>query len=89
MSIWKPALVATSIVALASAGHAGGMANEIMEAPVVIEEQVAAPAASSISPTWIVLGVLAALLIAANLPEDEEEEDDGPILIREEVAELR
>jgi hypothetical protein len=40
------------------------MAEEVMEAPVVVAE-APAPAASSISPTYVVLGVLAALLIAA------------------------
>ena len=68
-------LAASAFMAvLASSAFAGGMADEIMEAPVVVEEEVMAPAASSISPTWVVLGVLAALLIAANLPEDEDEE---------------
>ncbi|MFO8128169.1 hypothetical protein [Yoonia sp.] len=47
------------------AATAGGMANEVMEAPVLVVEPAPAPAASSVSPTYIVLGVLAALLIAA------------------------
>lgn len=67
-------LAASAVIAtLATASFAGGLAEEIMEAPVVVEEPVMAPAASSISPTWVVLGVLAALLIAANLEDDEEE----------------
>ena len=69
-------LAATSALAIAGThAAAGGLAPEVMEAPVVVEE-VAAPAASSISPTWIVLGVLAALLVAANL-EDEEDTSDN------------
>ena len=43
------------------AATAGGMADEVMEAPVVMAEPMAEPAGSSV----IVLGVLAALLIAA------------------------
>lgn len=53
------------------AATAGGMADEIMEAPVVVAEP--APAGSSISPTYIVLGVLAALLIAAAVAEEDDE----------------
>ena len=47
------------------AATAGGMADEVMEAPVVMAEPMAEPAGSSVSSTYIVLGVLAALLIAA------------------------
>ena len=50
------------------AASAGGLADEIMETPVVVAEP--APATSSISPTYVVLGVLAALLIAAAAAED-------------------
>ena len=88
MSLLKTSLVATTIVALATASHAGGLADEIMEAPVVVEEPVMAPAASSISPTWVVLGVLAALLIAANL-EDDEEEQNGRVLIGQPIDTLQ
>ena len=52
------------------AATAGGMADEVMEAPVVMAEPAPAPAASSVSPTYVVLGVLAALLIAAAAAED-------------------
>ncbi|MEL6681999.1 MAG: hypothetical protein AAFQ09_05070 [Pseudomonadota bacterium] len=60
---------------------AGGLSDEIMEAPVVAVEPEAAPAGTSISPTFVILGVLAALLIAAALSEeddDDEEEDEEP-----------
>lgn len=53
------------------AATAGGMADEVMEAPVLVVEPAPAPAASSVSPTYIVLGVLAALLIAAAVDAEE------------------
>ncbi|MBE0414330.1 hypothetical protein [Yoonia sp.] len=55
---------AAAIAVSGVAAHAGGLSPEVMEAPVVVVEE-AAPAGSSISSTYIVLGVLAALLIAA------------------------
>ncbi len=56
--------------------HAGGLADEIMEAPVVAVESEVAPAGTSVNPTFIILGVLAALLIAAALNEDDDDDDD-------------
>lgn len=47
------------------AANAGGMSNEVMEAPVVMAEPAPAPATSSINSTYVVIGVLAALVIAA------------------------
>ncbi|MEL6838166.1 MAG: hypothetical protein AAFP85_02670 [Pseudomonadota bacterium] len=55
---------------------AGGLADEIMEAPVVAVEPEPAPAGTSISPTFVILGVLAALLIAAALSDDDDDDDD-------------
>ena len=55
------------------AASAGGMANEVMEAPVVMVEPAPAPATSSISPTYVVIGVLAALLIAAAVAENDDD----------------
>ncbi len=57
------------------AANAGGLNNEIMEAPVVMEEPMMAPAGSSVSPAIIVLGVLAALLVISQLDSDDEDED--------------
>lgn len=65
MRITKTLAAAASIAVLSTSAFAGGMADEVMEAPVVMEEPVAAPAASSISPVFIVVGVLAALLLVA------------------------
>lgn len=50
------------------AANAGGLAPEVMEAPVVVVEEPA-PAGSSINSTYIIVGVLAALLIAAAVNE--------------------
>ena len=56
-----PQFIATAaIVAVSSTAFAGGLSSEIM-----------APAASSINPSYIVPGVLAALLIAAAIADDE------------------
>ncbi|MEL6685305.1 MAG: hypothetical protein AAFN63_16715 [Pseudomonadota bacterium] len=66
---------ATAIAVSTVAANAGGLADEIVEAPVVAAEP--APAAtSSVSPTYIVLGVLAALLIAAAVNADDDDDDD-------------
>lgn len=68
MRITTTLAAAASVAVLSTSAFAGGLAPEVMEAPVVMVEP--APAASSISPTYIVLGVLAALLIAAAAAEE-------------------
>lgn len=73
MRIFTTFTAAASVAVLATSTMAGGLADEITEAPV--EVMVAdEPAGSSINPTFIVLGVLAALLLASALDDDEEEE---------------
>ena len=67
-------IAAGAMIASGSMVQAGGLSPEITEAPVMITQEPA-PAGSSISPTYIVLGVLAALLIAAAVAEDDD--DDG------------
>ena len=62
---------ATAIAVSGVAATAGGMAEPVMDKPVVMADPVPAPAASSISPTYVVVGVLAALLIAAAVAEEE------------------
>lgn len=58
-------LAASAAIAVSAvAANAGGLNAEVMEAPVVVVEE-AAPA-GSINASYIVVGVLAALLIAAN-----------------------
>ncbi|WP_083480152.1 hypothetical protein [Loktanella sp. 5RATIMAR09] len=65
MRITTTLAAAAAIAVSGVAASAGGMADEVMEAPVVVAEPAPAPAASSISPVYIVLGVLAAVLVAA------------------------
>lgn len=61
----------TTIAAVAAlstvgfAAHAGQPEPAVMEPPIVVVEPDPEPAGSSISPTFIIVGVLAALLIAA------------------------
>lgn len=78
MHEWSITMRLTTTLAAAAAlavsgvaATAGGMADEVMEAPVLVVEPAPAPAASSVSPTYIVLGVLAALLIAAAVDAEE------------------
>lgn len=62
--------VAAALAVSGVAANAGGMNDEVMEAPVVMVEPAPEPApTSSISPTFVVIGVLAALLIAAAVNE--------------------
>lgn len=63
----KTAIFAAAIAVSATTAFAGGMADPIE--PVMMDD-APAPAASSISPTYIVLGVLAALVIAAAAAEE-------------------
>ena len=70
-------IAAGAMIATGSMVQAGGLSPEITEAPVMITQEPA-PAGSSISPTYVVLGVLAALLIAAAVADDDDEGDgDG------------
>lgn len=64
-----------ALTTFASNSMAGGLADEIMEAPVEAEDTMA-PAGTSISPTFVILGILAALLIAAAVAEDDDDDDD-------------
>ncbi|MBQ2260056.1 MAG: hypothetical protein II336_01660 [Loktanella sp.] len=63
MRMTKVFATAAVVAALSTTAFAGGLAPEVMEAPVVVAEP--APAGSSINPAFIVVGILAALLIAA------------------------
>lgn len=55
---------AAALTVSAVTANAGGLAPTTMEAPVAVAP-APAPAGSSINPAFIVVGVLAALLIAA------------------------
>ena len=74
MRITKVIATATAIAALSTSAFAGGLSDQIMEAPVVVEEEMA-PATPSVSPTIIVVGILAALLLASNLDSDDDDEE--------------
>lgn len=65
--------VAAALAVSGFTATAGGMSDEVMEAPVILAEPAPAPAASSISPTYVVLGVLAALVIAAAVDAEDDE----------------
>ena len=59
-------LAASAAIAVSAvAANAGSLAPTTMEAPVMTAAPAPAPAGSSINPAFIVVGVLAALLIAA------------------------
>ena len=58
-------LAASAVIAVSAvAANAGSLAPTTMEAPVAVAA-APAPAGSSINPAFVVVGVLAALLIAA------------------------
>ena len=69
MKTMKTFIVAATISALSTASIAGGLSDQIMEAPVAAEEEMA-PAGSSLDPTLIVLGILGLLLLGANAGDD-------------------
>ena len=73
MQILKNLTAAIAIVALTTPAFAGGLSDQIMEAPVVVEEEMA-PAGSSLDPALIVLGILGLLLLGASMGDD----DPGP-----------
>lgn len=70
MRIFTDTFAAAALLASTTSAFAGGLSPEITEAPVAIEE-VMAPAAPSVSPTIIVLGVLGALLLVSMTSDDE------------------
>ena len=74
MRIMNTIAAATAIVALTTPAFAGGLSDQIMEAPVVVEEEMA-PAGSSVDPSLIVLGILGLLLLGAMSSD----EDDGRV----------
>ena len=50
---------------------AGGLSDQIVEAPVE-QEPVIADAGPSINPTLVVVGIIGALLLAATLDDDDD-----------------
>ncbi|PJI85062.1 hypothetical protein BC777_3058 [Yoonia maricola] len=71
----KTTALAAALALCTTSAFAGGLADEIVEAPVM-EEAVAPVAGSSVDPTYIVVGILAALLIAAAVNNDDDDDDE-------------
>lgn len=74
----KSTALAAAIAVSATSAFAGGLSPEIVET-AVMEDAMVAPAGPSIDPSFIVLGVIAALLIATAVNDDDDEperEDD-------------
>jgi hypothetical protein len=69
MPFVKPLAAAVATVAMTSTAFAGGLSPEIMDPPVAVADQPA-PRGTSINPAFVVVGVLAALLIASSLSSD-------------------
>ncbi|WP_333712415.1 hypothetical protein [Yoonia sp.] len=78
MNFFKTMAAAVAITSVATVSLAGGLSDQIMEAPVIVEEEVAA-AGSSVDPAIIVLAILGLLVIGANLGGDEEERRGGTV----------
>jgi hypothetical protein len=78
MRILTTMTAAAALAAFSTAASAGGLSPEVMEPPVAVAP-APAPAGSSINPAFVVVGVLAALLIAANSgSSDDGEEPTDP-----------
>ena len=73
MRVLVASIAAGAFAISVTLAQAGGVADEITEAPLAMAEEPA-PAGSSINPTYVVLGVLAALMIAAIAADDDEPE---------------
>jgi len=71
----KTTSLAAAVAISASSVFAGGLSPEIVET-AVMEEVMVAPAGPSIDPTYIVIGLIAALLIATSINDDDEEEEE-------------
>lgn len=67
--------IALALAFSATSALAGGLSPEIVEADVMEKDAMAA-AAPSINPTYIVVGVLAALLIASAVASDSDEAEE-------------
>lgn len=70
----KTTLFAAAIALSTTSVFAGGLSPEIIEAPAMEDDTMAA-AGPSVNPTYIIVGLLAALVIGVALSEDD---DDTP-----------
>lgn len=84
-------LAAGAFLITGTAVQAGGLANEIMEPPIVAAEEPPAPG-SSINSTFLIIGVLAALLITAAVNADDDDDDtdlDGSdIRLKQDITQI-
>lgn len=72
-------LIAAAVLTFSAAtANAGGLSPEIMETPPPMDDQMA-PAGSSINSTYVILGILAALLIAAAINANDDDDDPDPV----------
>lgn len=74
MGILRTCVASAAIAAIATTSVAGGLADQIMEAPVVAEEEMVPAAGPSIDPSLIVLGILALLVLGASSSSDDNSE---------------
>lgn len=74
-SIKTAIAAAVAIVVSGTTASAGGLADQIMEAPVVVEDPVEVAPASSV-PGWLIpVALLAVVIGIAAIGEDEAEEE--------------
>ena len=66
---------ATAIVFSGTAASAGGLADEIVEAPVAVADPVEAAPASSI-PGWVIPVAILALIVGVVASSDDDDDDD-------------
>ncbi len=71
MKMLRTIAASAAIATLGSAAIAGGLSDQIMEAPVVVEE-AAATTGSSVDPALIVLAILGLLILSASQSESDD-----------------
>jgi len=69
-------IAATAVaIVLGNTVSAGGLAPQVMETPKVSNDALAPAPTSSIAPAYVILGVLAALLLANAVGGDDDDDD--------------
>ncbi|PJI92580.1 hypothetical protein BC777_1435 [Yoonia maricola] len=69
----------SALVLTGTAASAGGLADEIVEAPVVVEDPVEAAPASSV-PGWVIPVAILALVIGVVASSDNDDDDDDDVV---------
>lgn len=72
----KTTVFAAALALTANTAFAGGLSPAITETPLM-EKAMVAPAGPSIDPTYIVVGVLTALLLAATVGSEDDNGGNG------------